>query len=340
MPCIFCQSQFHRKNECSNPNTRIKEEEINSFIRTTYSSSQRHNLTQDEFETCISIILRNKCTVIELRMSIEDFKRKTHSTESVNGNKQQLIVKITDMACRFYLYTFTPPSPQHIVNQYQLTGQITDGIRAVTNEILHPRFGNVQPRVATSQPQRAGDLHPPADIRSHLAQPRVATSQPQRAGDLHPPAEVRSHQAQPRVANTPPQQAERNLQTLRIQVGNLSVMVPLPNNIESRQRIISNINHHNTFYNRLYNTVPSPQIPPSPQYTVHKTDKECAELAECAVCFNTLNNETYVYLGCSHEFCKKCIKECLTRVNLCKCPLCRAPITDVYTQLPNVSYSI
>ena len=339
MPCIFCQSQFHQRNLCSDRNTRITEEEIHSIIRSTYSASQRHHLTQDEFEACINIILKSKFTVIQIKMSIEDFKKKTRSTESINGNKGQLIVKLTNMASMYYLYTFTPSSPGHIVNQYQLTGQLTDGIRAVTNEILHPHVGNLQPRVANTPPQRAGDLHPPVEARSHQAPPRVANTPPQRAGDLHPPVEARLPPAPPRVANTPPQRAG-DLQSVQVQVGNIRLMVPLPTNIESRQRIISNINHHNTFYNRFYNTIPSPQIQPSPQYTVHKTDKKCVDLSECAVCFNTLNNETYVYLGCSHEFCKKCIKECLNRVNLCKCPLCRAPITDVYTQLPNVLYSI
>jgi hypothetical protein len=130
--------------------------------------------------------------------------------------------------------------------------------------------------------------------------------------------------------------------------GNLRLIVPSTMDMESRARIVENINHINGLYNFPSQSTANWYSPPlrsgelksSPQYIVHKTDKKCADSIDCAICFNTLTNESYVYLGCSHEFCKNCIKECLHIKDLSKCPLCRAPITNVYTQNPKVLYSI
>jgi hypothetical protein len=79
--------------------------------------------------------------------------------------------------------------------------------------------------------------------------------------------------------------------------------------------------------------------PAPPTYTVHKTERPCQESGNCAICFEDLNDKTYVYLNCSHEFCKTCIKNCI-RTRYIKCSLCRADITEIHTQEPVVTYSI
>lgn len=66
-------------------------------------------------------------------------------------------------------------------------------------------------------------------------------------------------------------------------------------------------------------------------YTVHKSTKQCNDSTDCPVCFNGINDNTYVYFQCFHEFCKNCVKECLLK-NILNCPLCRDPITKIYTQ--------
>jgi len=66
-------------------------------------------------------------------------------------------------------------------------------------------------------------------------------------------------------------------------------------------------------------------------YTIHNTNKQCNDSTDCPVCFNRINNNTYVYLQCLHEFCKICVKECLSK-KILNCPLCRDPITKIYTQ--------
>lgn len=103
---------------------------------------------------------------------------------------------------------------------------------------------------------------------------------------------------------------------------------------------------NNSFSAHLNNTfqrrhMPTHIAPPPPQleFNIHKTDKKCNEEDECAICYNTLSNETYVYINCLHEFCKTCLKNCLSR-KLITCPMCRANITDVYTQNPIVKYSL
>lgn len=75
-------------------------------------------------------------------------------------------------------------------------------------------------------------------------------------------------------------------------------------------------------------------------YTVKKTDKPVEEDSPtCAICFEMLENDTYVYFNCSHQFCKGCVKECIKRDNV-KCSLCRAPITEIFTHNPVVHYSL
>jgi len=68
------------------------------------------------------------------------------------------------------------------------------------------------------------------------------------------------------------------------------------------------------------------------RYTVHKSNKQCNDSTDCPVCFNRINDNTYVYFQCFHEFCKNCVKECLSK-NILNCPLCRDPITKIYTQI-------
>jgi len=51
---------------------------------------------------------------------------------------------------------------------------------------------------------------------------------------------------------------------------------------------------------------------------------------DCPICFEKLNNETFIRLTCNHEFCKRCIVECANK-NIKKCALCRSPVTKLYT---------
>lgn len=84
-------------------------------------------------------------------------------------------------------------------------------------------------------------------------------------------------------------------------------------------------------------TLPT-SLTPIPQINIHKTDKVCKG-EECSICYNALENETYAYLNCSHEFCKTCLKNCISR-RLLTCPMCRSTITDIYTHTPVVNYSL
>jgi hypothetical protein len=75
-------------------------------------------------------------------------------------------------------------------------------------------------------------------------------------------------------------------------------------------------------------------------YQVFKFDEPCDESDECPICYENINNETFVKLNCSHKYCKKCIKGCLNS-NFFKCSMCREPITHIYTHNPVVvSYSL
>jgi len=320
MTCIFCRSRDHTKSACTHPNTQVKEREINGLIQSTYAASQLYSLTRDEFNICIKMILTNKFTVIHLKMAIEDFKKKLNETTSVDGNKSDLIIVLTIMACRFYNYIFAPLSQGHIINPYQLT----NGIREVTRQILHPRVGNLQPRSSNPIIGRVS--------LSTLDGGESQNSEPVNNNQSQTPSETI------RV------QSSQISQTSHINRLYYSVSNQQPGWIErANNGWIERTNTNNNMpisSNRPFTHQPQPPPPPPPsQYTVHKTDKKCDEMSECAVCFNTLDNQTYVYLECSHEFCKTCIKGCLTR-NLYKCPLCRASITNVYTQNPIVSYSI
>lgn len=73
-------------------------------------------------------------------------------------------------------------------------------------------------------------------------------------------------------------------------------------------------------------------------YTVYKFDEKCNE-EDCPICYEPLLNETFVKLNCHHQFCKVCIKKCIS-LNKLSCPLCRAAITELHTQNPIVKMYI
>ena len=78
------------------------------------------------------------------------------------------------------------------------------------------------------------------------------------------------------------------------------------------------------------------------KYTVYQFNEKCNREdndGECPICYENMEDETFVKLNCSHQFCKKCIKNCLF-LNQFKCPMCRTQISKVYTQHPVVSLSI
>ena len=72
---------------------------------------------------------------------------------------------------------------------------------------------------------------------------------------------------------------------------------------------------------------------------VLKFEEVCENNDECPICYDGLMIDSFVKLNCSHKYCKECIKKCMSS---CKydCPMCRAPITTIYTQNPVVSYSL
>ena len=72
---------------------------------------------------------------------------------------------------------------------------------------------------------------------------------------------------------------------------------------------------------------------------VLKCDEVCGENEDCPICYVRLENKTFVKLGCSHYFCKNCIKGCVDR-KILNCPMCRSSITEISTQNPVVSYSL
>ena len=75
----------------------------------------------------------------------------------------------------------------------------------------------------------------------------------------------------------------------------------------------------------------------SQEVVPHKTSSE-----ECSICYNTYTKKQAVTLNCNHEFCGKCT-ETLTRTSVntkCKCPMCRAPVTDMTTRAVTLTKKI
>jgi hypothetical protein len=73
------------------------------------------------------------------------------------------------------------------------------------------------------------------------------------------------------------------------------------------------------------------QIQPLNTTNKHNTTKTCKE-TNCAVCFESINNDNYVHLNCNHEFCGMCVDNIVSNYAP-TCPLCRAVITDVYSHV-------
>ena len=88
----------------------------------------------------------------------------------------------------------------------------------------------------------------------------------------------------------------------------------------------------------------TPPVPPPARssthatYKVFKFDEKCNE-EDCPICYEKMEDESFVKLNCSHQFCKTCIKGCISRGQF-NCPMCRTKISEVYTQTPVVRLSI
>jgi len=141
----------------------------------------------------------------------------------------------------------------------------------------------------------------------------------------------------PRVGGLQPHTPPQTQRNATIPVPQYRILIrPSFQTPTPRTPYIQPVNLHTTFQRE---SVQQPPTPPTPVYTVHKTEIPFQTSSSCPICFDDLDNKTYVYLNCSHEFCKKCIKECI-RTRHVKCSLCRTNITDIYTQEPVVTYSI
>lgn len=154
-----------------------------------------------------------------------------------------------------------------------------------------------------------------------ILHPTVGGLQPRAAAPASASATYRGHPA----IRTPPRQEP-------------TIHIPIPNynvRIAPREFI------HTPAYRPVSNIPPQIiRVIRRPSYTVKKTDKLVGEdSSTCAICFEMLENDTYVYFNCLHQFCKGCVKECIKRENV-KCSLCRAPITEIFTQNPVINYSL
>ena len=84
----------------------------------------------------------------------------------------------------------------------------------------------------------------------------------------------------------------------------------------------------------------TPPVVRPKKVVILKFDEVCENNDECPVCYDGLKIESFVKLNCSHKYCKECIKKCMSSCKL-DCPMCRAPITTIFTQNPVVStYSL
>jgi hypothetical protein len=145
----------------------------------------------------------------------------------------------------------------------------------------------------------------------------------------------------------PPLSPEHILNTHRLTSGisqlTREILHPRVGNIQPRA--VVSFSHYiphrpQQHFQRVYNSPPNliqnsqPHLPLLPviypSYTIHKTDKKCNEFTECAICLQTITNDTYVYFECLHEFCKNCVNVCLSK-QLFNCSLCRSSITKIYT---------
>jgi len=268
-------------------------------------------------------------------MSIEDFKRKVVYTNNTDGNKSVIINHLANMACMFLSYVFTTTNNGRVINNRNLT----PGIHAVTRDILHPRIGNLQVRTPNNRndPIILTNLsnRPPVSTTT----PPVATNTPPVATNTPPvtnnPQTVPWIQGQQR--NRPPNNVATDQYFTQIRISNEIISRELrTNDILQRRRL----NIYVPTYVATQNTRTQPEGTPAvPPPKIHKTEKQCSKDSDCAICFNKLNDETYVFFDCNHEFCKPCIIECLSR-KINKCSLCRNLISNIYTKNPTVTYSL
>jgi len=71
--------------------------------------------------------------------------------------------------------------------------------------------------------------------------------------------------------------------------------------------------------------------------TVETLEKD--EKYDCAICFENLEKDKFVKLGCNHEFCSDCLISSIkaTKSNIPRCAICRTDITTITTYLPEIN---
>jgi hypothetical protein len=159
---------------------------------------------------------------------------------------------------------------------------------------------------------------------------RIERQQQQQQQQQHP--QYRHHE----IIALPPQQIDayttppRTIQTPTFR----QIHRIMPRSLQTPTERLSEIYNANARQNT------SPQLrPPAQKPNVHKTEKKCSE-SDCAICYENIHDDNYVYLNCNHEFCKSCIVTLISKPIGNVCPLCRAEIKEIYAQNPVVTYSL
>lgn len=63
---------------------------------------------------------------------------------------------------------------------------------------------------------------------------------------------------------------------------------------------------------------------------IEETFEVVDEEKDCAICFETREEEEFCELNCGHKFCDKCITKCMKSMD--SCSLCRSRVERIKTQ--------
>jgi len=314
MRCSFCGCVGHTRTDCRNPTVvRIQTEyiySINHMISSAHGRMIPSVTLKRELEDWLSSL-----TVNQLRYILEYLNKKTNVRFGSTTLKINIIRNISGAVfhiCNIDIRRSIVPMPVGLVPPLNTPPTTIPASTPPPVSRVAPSSAN--PETPTLLAQTMGrendddDLFPWVDNRTPVraVTPREVT--PPHAGDTLL-WEVRRNWASAGANTT----AGRTGQ---------------PRNVFQSPRPTTNIPTPNFRVNVV-----------NVRYSVFKFDECCQEDEECPICYDKLTNDTFVKLNCSHKYCKKCIKTCISK-GLTTCSYCREPVTQIYTQTPVVTYSL
>jgi hypothetical protein len=359
MRCFFCKCYGHSKWDCNNEYVVSIQVEKMAVIGRIYDDAVNNGVSSDTFINRVRRELMANSTIIELQMLIAHYKRETRitllhdsrSTKSILINRVIQYVNSTLNVTRLNDLLLLSQSSENMSSrntpsntsvagptQIQVEANQLQPVQPITIDLTEPvQNENVNTTPPSAQPVDFLAMLPPATVSVvGNSSPRIRVTHTQNVNLPSQPSNDNMQNLTVRSGDSP----SMYFSALRtITTGGSATAPPQSRpHAELRPRNTTVPPPPTLRYRPPWNDVPTPPPRTKITYNVLKFDEKCNE-EDCPICYEKMEDLTFVKLNCSHQFCKPCIKRHLS-INKHFCPMCRGTITEIYTQNPIVKLSI